>query len=56
VRLPSGRVLAFPSIADGSLLYFDWLGYIVVATALASLTLMYFVQKSVAARAGKQMV
>jgi predicted MFS family arabinose efflux permease len=39
--------------ADGSLRHFDWLGYVVVATSLVSLTLMYFVQKSVAARAGK---
>jgi predicted MFS family arabinose efflux permease len=54
-----GSVLAAAIIAqnaDGSLEHFDWLGYIVVATALVSLTLMYFVQKSVAARAGKQVV
>ena len=54
-----GSVLAAAIIAqnaDGSLRHFDWLGYIVVATALVSLTLMYFVQKSVAARAGKQVV
>jgi predicted MFS family arabinose efflux permease len=54
-----GSVLAAAIIAqnaDGSLKHFDWLGYIVVATALVSLTLMYFVQKSVAARAGKQLV
>jgi predicted MFS family arabinose efflux permease len=42
--------------ADGTLRHFDWLGYVVVATALVSLTLMYFVQKSVAARAGKPVV
>jgi predicted MFS family arabinose efflux permease len=54
-----GSVLAAAIIAqnaDGSLRHFDWLGYIVVASALVSLTLMYFVQKSVATRAGKQMV
>jgi predicted MFS family arabinose efflux permease len=54
-----GSVLAAAIIAqnaDGTLRHFDWLGYIVVATALVSLTAMYFVQKSVAARAGKQMV
>ena len=42
--------------ADGSLRHFDWLGYIVVATSIVSLTLMYFVQKSVANRAGNQVV
>jgi predicted MFS family arabinose efflux permease len=54
-----GSVLAAAIIAqnaDGSLRHFDWLGYIVVATSLCSLTLMYFVQKSVADRAGKRMV
>jgi len=54
-----GSVLAAAIIAqnaDGTLRHFDWLGYIVVATALVSLTLMYFVQKSVAERAGKQVV
>ena len=54
-----GSVLAAAIIAqnaDGTLRHFDWLGYIVVATALVSLTLMYFVQKSVAERAGKLVV
>jgi predicted MFS family arabinose efflux permease len=54
-----GSVLAAAIIAqkaDGTLLHFDRLGYIVVATSLLSLTLMYFVQKSVAARSGKQIV
>jgi predicted MFS family arabinose efflux permease len=54
-----GSVLAAAIIAqnaDGSLRHFDWLGYIVVATSLASLALMYFVQKSVANRAGKPVV
>jgi predicted MFS family arabinose efflux permease len=50
-----GSVLAAAIItqnADGSLRHFDWLGYIVVATSIAALTLMYFVQKSVAVRRG----
>jgi predicted MFS family arabinose efflux permease len=54
-----GSVLAAAIIAqnaDGTLLHFDRLGYIVVATSLVSLTLMYFVQKSVAQRAGKPVV
>jgi predicted MFS family arabinose efflux permease len=54
-----GSVLAAAIIAqnaDGTLRHFDWLGYIVAATAVVSLTLMYFVQKSVAARAGRQIV
>jgi divalent metal cation (Fe/Co/Zn/Cd) transporter len=42
--------------ADGSLRHFDWLGYIVVGTSIASLIAMYFVQKSVAKRSGKQIV
>jgi len=54
-----GSVLAAAIIAqnaDGSLRHFDWLGYIVVATSIASLIAMYFVQKSVAARSGKAIV
>ena len=54
-----GSVLAAAIIAenaDGSLRHFDWLGYIVVATSIVSLTLMYFVQKSVAQRAGRRFV
>src|SRR6201747_1602373 len=54
-----GSVLAAALIAqnpDGSLRHFDWLGYIVVATATVSLVGMYFVQKSVAHRAGKRVV
>jgi predicted MFS family arabinose efflux permease len=54
-----GSVLAAAIIvqnADGSLRHFDRLGYIVVATSLASLAVMYFVQKSVADRTGKRMV
>jgi predicted MFS family arabinose efflux permease len=52
-----GSVLAGAIIAqnaDGSLRHFDWLGYIVVTTSLVSLVAMYFVQKSVRDRAGKQ--
>jgi predicted MFS family arabinose efflux permease len=54
-----GSVLAAAIIAqnpDGSLRHFDRLGYIVVATSIASLIAMYFVQKSVAARSGQQIV
>lgn len=54
-----GSVLAAAIIAenpDGSLRHFDWLGYIVVATATVSLIGMYFVQKSVAHRAGQRFV
>jgi predicted MFS family arabinose efflux permease len=54
-----GSVLAAAIIAenaDGSLRHFDWLGYIVVATATVSLVGMYFVQKSVAHRAGRRFV
>jgi predicted MFS family arabinose efflux permease len=54
-----GSVLAAAIIAqnaDGTLRHFDWLGYIVVATSIVALTLMYFVQKSVAARSGEQIV
>jgi predicted MFS family arabinose efflux permease len=32
----------------GDLLHFDWLGYIVIATTLLSLGLMYFIQRAVA--------
>src|SRR5882757_3141488 len=42
--------------ADGSLRHFDWLGYVVVGTSMLSLIAMYFVQKSVAKRAGKRFV
>ncbi|MGL3105699.1 MFS transporter [Bradyrhizobium sp. BR 1432] len=42
--------------ADGSLIHFDRLGYIVVATSIVSLVAMYFVQKAVAERAGKRVV
>jgi predicted MFS family arabinose efflux permease len=54
-----GSVLAAAIIAqnaDGSLRHFDVLGYIVVATAVLSLIAMYFVRKSVANQAGKQVV
>jgi hypothetical protein len=42
--------------ADGSLLHFDRLGYVVVTTAVISLILMYFVQRPIAAQAGKRVV
>jgi predicted MFS family arabinose efflux permease len=54
-----GSVLAAAIIAqnaDGSLRHFDWLGYIVVGTSMASLIAMYFVQKSVAERSGNRTV
>lgn len=54
-----GSLLAAAIIAqnaDGSLRHFDMLGYIVVATSVLSLIAMYFVQKSVANQAGKQVV
>ncbi|WGS20742.1 MULTISPECIES: MFS transporter [unclassified Bradyrhizobium] len=54
-----GSVLAAAIIAenpDGSLLHFDRLGYIVVATSIVSLVAMYFVQKAVAKRSGRRMV
>jgi predicted MFS family arabinose efflux permease len=54
-----GSVLAAAIIAenaDGSLRHFDRLGYIVVATSIVALILMYFVQKSVAKRSGEQIV
>jgi len=54
-----GSVLAAAIIAenpDGSMRHFDWLGYIVVATACVSLVGMYFVQRSVAHRAGRRFV
>ena len=39
--------------ADGTILHFNWLGYIVVCTTLASLALMYFVHKQVPEPAGR---
>jgi predicted MFS family arabinose efflux permease len=42
--------------ADGSLRHFDWLGYVVVTTALISLVVMYFVQRPVARQAGKRVI
>ena len=50
-----GSVLAAAIIAeqaDGTLIRFDWLGYIVIATAIVSVVAMYFVQKAVAKRMG----
>ena len=54
-----GSVLAGAIIAqgpDGSLIHFDRIGYVVVASAIVSLVAMYFVQKSVAERAGRRVV
>jgi len=54
-----GSVLAAAIIAqqpDGSLLHFDRIGYVVVASAIVSLVAMYFVQKAVAERTGRRMV
>ena len=54
-----GSVFAAAIIAqnpDGSLRHFDWLGYVVVTTSILSLIAMYFVQKSVAKKAGKRFV
>jgi predicted MFS family arabinose efflux permease len=41
---------------DETIRHFDWIGYIVVATALVALTAMYFVQRQVAAQSGKSVV
>jgi len=54
-----GSVLAAAIIAekpDGTLVHFDQLGYIVVATSIVSVFAMYFVQKSVARRSGRRAV
>jgi predicted MFS family arabinose efflux permease len=54
-----GSVLAAAIIAenpDGSLMHFDWLGYILVTTSIVLVIAMYFVQKSVAMRTGKGVV
>ena len=42
--------------ANGSLLHFDRLGYVVVTTAVISLVLMYFVQRPIAAKSGKRVI
>ncbi|QAU44009.1 MFS transporter [Bradyrhizobium guangzhouense] len=54
-----GSVLAAAIIsqqADGSLLHFERIGYVVVTTTIITLVAMYFVQKGVAARAGRSVV
>ncbi|MBR0698586.1 MFS transporter [Bradyrhizobium diazoefficiens] len=54
-----GSVLAGAIIVqapDGALLHFDRIGYVVVATTIITLVMMYFVQKAVAARTGKRVV
>jgi predicted MFS family arabinose efflux permease len=42
--------------ADGSLVHFDRIGYVVVTTSIISMIAMYFVQKQVAKRSGRRMV
>ena len=54
-----GSVLTGAIIAqapDGALLHFDRIGYVVVATTIITLVMMYFVQKAVAERTGKRVV
>jgi predicted MFS family arabinose efflux permease len=54
-----GSVLAAAIISqqpDGSLLHFERIGYVVVTTTIVTLVAMYFVQKSVAERAGRSVV
>ncbi len=54
-----GSVLAAAIISqqpDGSLLHFERIGYVVVTTTIITLIAMYFVQKSVAERAGRSVV
>ncbi|MDA9525837.1 MFS transporter [Bradyrhizobium sp. CCBAU 11434] len=54
-----GSVLAAAIISqqpDGSLLHFERIGYVVVTTTIITLVAMYFVQKSVADRAGRSVV
>jgi predicted MFS family arabinose efflux permease len=54
-----GSVLAAAIIAenaDGSLRYFDRLGYVVIATSVLSLIAMYFVQRQVARQTGEVVV
>jgi len=54
-----GSVLAAAIIAqnaDGSLSHFNRIGFVVVTTAVISLVLMYFVQRPIAAQAGKRVV
>ena len=50
-----GSVLAAAIItqqADGSLIHFDRVGYVVVASSIVLVIAMYFVARSVARRAG----
>jgi predicted MFS family arabinose efflux permease len=54
-----GSVLAAAIISqqpDGSLLHFERIGYVVVTTTIITLVAMYFVQKSVAEKAGRSVV
>jgi predicted MFS family arabinose efflux permease len=41
---------------DGTLVHFDRIGYVVMATSIVSMIAMYFVQRSVAKRSGKRVV
>jgi hypothetical protein len=45
-----GAGLIIAQNSDGRLLHFNWLGYIVMMTALAGLILMYFIHKAVPER------
>ena len=54
-----GSVVAAAIVAenpDGSLLHFDRIGYVVVASSLFSMIAMYFVQRPIARRAGRRIV
>ncbi|WOH81767.1 MFS transporter [Bradyrhizobium sp. BEA-2-5] len=54
-----GSVAAAAIVAenpDGSLLHFDRIGYVVVASSMISMIAMYFVQKPIARRAGRRIV
>ncbi|MBR0871616.1 MFS transporter [Bradyrhizobium tropiciagri] len=42
--------------ADGSLLHFDRIGYVVMTTSIMSMIAMYFVQRQVARRSGRRIV
>ena len=54
-----GSVVAAALIAqnaDGSLMHFNRIGFVVVTSAVISLVVMYFVQRPIAAQAGKRVV
>ena len=52
--VPAAAIIA--QSPDGALLHFDRIGYVVVTTTIVTLVMMYFVQKAVAERMGKQVV